>query len=29
MEVSIPSLADPNLAPKASHVMVVFLPYMP
>ncbi len=29
MEVSIPSLSDPNLAPAGRHVMVVFLPYMP
>ncbi|HMI95152.1 MAG TPA: hypothetical protein VK479_01485, partial [Micropepsaceae bacterium] len=29
MEVSIPSIADPNLAPAGGHVLIALLPYMP
>ena len=29
MEVSIPSVADPDLAPAGGHVLIAILPYMP
>jgi phytoene dehydrogenase-like protein len=29
MELSIPSIADPNLAPAGGHVLIALLPYMP